>query len=76
MVMETARDIRELARQMSRTEIKAASVSYATIDELSVEQRRALDRERRDGSVPPEPGMNDEHEKVGAGLTHGRSKDD
>lgn len=36
---ETARDVRELARQMSRREIKAASVSYATVDELSPAQR-------------------------------------
>ena len=65
---ETARDIRELARQMSRTEIKAASVSYATIDELSVEQRRTLDREHQ-----PRNGIG---QKLEGAATGGRSKDD
>ena len=37
---ETARDVRELARQMRRSEVKSASVAYATIDELSPTQRQ------------------------------------
>ena len=31
--VETARDIRQLARQIGRAEIKAASIAYATADE-------------------------------------------
>lgn len=41
---ETARDLRQLARQIGRNEIKSASVAYATQDELTPEQR---DRERK-----------------------------
>ena len=37
---ETARDVRELARQMRRSEVKSASVAYATVDELSPAQRQ------------------------------------
>ena len=37
---ETARDVRELARQMRRSEVKSASVAYATFDELSPAQRQ------------------------------------
>ena len=36
---ETARDLRQLARQMNRQEIKAASVAYATIEELTPAQK-------------------------------------
>lgn len=36
---ETARDLRQLARQIGRNEIKSASVAYATRDELTAEQR-------------------------------------
>jgi hypothetical protein len=43
--VETARDIRQLARQIGRTEIKAASIAYATADELTLAQKaRAADR--------------------------------
>ena len=41
---QTARDLRQLARQIGRNEIKSASVAYATQDELTPEQR---DRERK-----------------------------
>ena len=39
---ETARDIRDLARQMSRGEVKSASVAYATLNELNPEQRERV----------------------------------
>src|SRR6202011_1333391 len=42
VAVETARDIRQLARQIGRSEIKSASVAYATIDELTPEQRARL----------------------------------
>ncbi|WP_027170230.1 AAA family ATPase [Mesorhizobium sp. WSM3224] len=37
---ETARDLRQLARQIGRNEIKSASLAYATLDELTPQQRR------------------------------------
>jgi hypothetical protein len=40
---ETARDAAQLGRQMARGEIKAASVAWATRDELAVEPARALE---------------------------------
>lgn len=43
---ETARDLRQLARQIGRNEIKSASVAYATWDELSAEQKSRLGGER------------------------------
>ena len=39
---ETAADLRQLARQIGRAEVKAASLAYATADELTPEQRRSL----------------------------------
>jgi hypothetical protein len=42
--VETARDIRQLARQIGRAEIKAASIAYATADELTPAQKVAADR--------------------------------
>jgi hypothetical protein len=39
VAVETARDIRQLARQIGRSEIKSASVAYATWDELTPAQR-------------------------------------
>ena len=48
---ETTRDAAQLARQMARGEIKAASVAWATLEELSPEQRdrvREADRTARD----------------------------
>jgi hypothetical protein len=36
--LETARDTRQLARQIGRAEIKAASIAYATADELTPAQ--------------------------------------
>src|SRR5262249_52237836 len=38
---ETARDAVQLARQMARGEIKAASVAWATLEDLTPEQRAA-----------------------------------
>jgi Ti-type conjugative transfer relaxase TraA len=43
---QTARDLRQLARQIGRNEIKAASVAYATKEELTVEQRARLESSR------------------------------
>jgi Ti-type conjugative transfer relaxase TraA len=43
---EAARDLRQLARQIGRNEIKSASVAYATWDELSAEQKAKLDEGR------------------------------
>jgi len=39
---ETARNLKQLARQIGRNEIKSASVAYATYDELSAEQQAQL----------------------------------
>ncbi|KUM25577.1 hypothetical protein AU467_25720 [Mesorhizobium loti] len=39
---ETARDLRQLARQIGRNEIRSASVAYATGDELTPEQKTKL----------------------------------
>jgi Ti-type conjugative transfer relaxase TraA len=39
VAVETARDLRQLARQIGRNEIKSASVAYATADELTPKQR-------------------------------------
>ncbi|MET3597993.1 hypothetical protein ABID26_007420 [Mesorhizobium shonense] len=39
---ETARDLRQPARQIGRNEIKSASVAYATADELTPEQKTKL----------------------------------
>jgi hypothetical protein len=50
---ETARDARELARQMSRGEIKAASVAWATRDELAEPARPPEVSEQQ--AARPEP---------------------
>ena len=47
---ETARDAGQLARQMARGEVRAASVAWATRDELSQEQKREAEREERAAS--------------------------
>ncbi len=45
--VETARDIRQLARQIGRAEIKSASIAYATRDELTPAQKaRAAEQAR------------------------------
>ena len=41
---ETARNVRELARQMAREEVKAASLAWATADELTALRARAQQR--------------------------------
>lgn len=43
---ETARDLRQLARQIGRNEIKSASVAYATYDELGAGQKVKLEEGR------------------------------
>ncbi len=45
---ETARDPRELAWQMARGEIKAASIAWATREEMTPAQRREIQSERRE----------------------------
>jgi Ti-type conjugative transfer relaxase TraA len=50
---QTARDLRQLARQIGRNEIKSASVAYATRDELSAEQRAKLDVARTAENARP-----------------------
>ena len=45
---ETTRDAAQLARQMARGEIKAASVAWATADELTPAQRERVTRGQRD----------------------------
>jgi hypothetical protein len=64
---ETARDLRKLARQMSRSEVKSASVAYATVDELHPAQRarvqtdlRAGEKAAGDAGRPGERGRDEE----------------
>jgi Ti-type conjugative transfer relaxase TraA len=55
---ETARDVHELARQMARGEIRAASVAWATTDELRPDQRpeqRQQDGDTRQVAKPARP---------------------
>jgi Ti-type conjugative transfer relaxase TraA len=44
---ETARDAGQLARQMARGEVRAASIAWPTRDELTQEQKREAEREER-----------------------------
>ena len=44
---ETARDAAQLARQMAREEIKAASVAWATVDELTPAMRERAIRDKQ-----------------------------
>jgi len=49
---ETARDAQQLARQMARGEVRAASVAWATLDELAPELRqRAGEGQRAQGAA-------------------------
>ncbi|MEI9425977.1 AAA family ATPase [Mesorhizobium sp. Cs1299R1N1] len=58
---QTARDLRQLARQIGRNEIKAASLAYATADELTPEQRAKLDQVQvRTGQVSAGEGLEGE----------------
>ncbi|RWK58564.1 AAA family ATPase [Mesorhizobium sp.] len=50
---QIARDLRQLARQLGRNEIKSASVAYATRDELTPEQRAKLDEARAAENARP-----------------------
>ena len=55
--VETARDIRQLARQIGRAEIKSASIAYATRDELTPQQRaRAAEQAREAAGAPVQQG--------------------
>ncbi len=40
VVRETARDASQLARQMARGDVRAASIAWPTCDELTQEQKR------------------------------------
>ena len=51
---ETARDVAQLARQMARGEIKAASVAWATADELTPAQRERATRDQPEAPVERE----------------------
>jgi hypothetical protein len=69
--VETARDIRQLARQIGRAEIKSASVAYATADELRAAQKaRAADRAREvlqgAGARPDAPAVRPQQPAQGA----------
>ncbi len=44
---ETARDAGQLARQMARGEVRAASIAWPTRDELTREQKQEAEREER-----------------------------
>ncbi len=44
---KTARDAGQLARQMARGEVRAASIAWPTRDELTQEQKREAEREER-----------------------------
>lgn len=71
---ETARDLRQLARQIGRNEIKSASVAYATFDELSGEQKARVGETRaEDGKwAAGETGWEGEGRRQGADVVvHG-----
>ncbi len=82
---ETAGDARQLARQMGRGEVRAASVAWATADELrAVDGQEAVDAPRpaaRPETVAPVPRSDrervrafwDELASVGAGKVHGET---
>ncbi len=53
---ETARDVHQLARQMARGEVRAASVAWATADELRPELRQRAG----DAQQAPKPARRDE----------------
>ena len=48
--VETARDIRQLARQIGRAEIKSASIAYATRDELTPAQKAYAAEQAREAA--------------------------
>ena len=49
---ETARDVHQLARQMARGEVRAASVAWATLDELAPELRQRAGEGQRAQDAP------------------------
>jgi Ti-type conjugative transfer relaxase TraA len=51
---ETARDAEALARQMARGEIKAASVAWATVEELTPAQRQRATRDQPEAPIERE----------------------
>ena len=56
--VETARDIRQLARQIGRAEIKSASIAYATRDELTPAQKaRAAEQAREAAGATVQQGV-------------------
>jgi len=65
---ETARDARQLARQMARGEVRAASVAWATLDELAPELRQqAGEGQRVQGTAEAA------HQPAGAGVRTGQA---
>jgi len=64
---ETARDAQQLARQMARGEVRAASVAWATLDELAPELwQRAGEGQRAQGTAEPS------QQPEGAGVRAGQ----
>jgi hypothetical protein len=63
--VETARDIRQLARQIGRVEIKSASVAYATRDELTPPQKARAAEQAREAAR----GMEGAKARPGAAAT-------
>jgi len=59
---DTARDVHQLARQMARGEVRAASVAWATADELRPELRQRAG----DAQQAPKPARRDEQPAVRA----------
>ncbi|WP_420608219.1 AAA family ATPase [Novosphingopyxis sp.] len=60
---DTARDVHQLARQMARGEVRAASVAWATADELRPELRQRAG----DAQQMPKPARADEASSIGVG---------
>jgi len=52
VVTETARDVHQLARQMARGEVRAASVAWVTLDELAPELRQRAGAGQRAQATP------------------------
>ena len=63
---ETARDLRQLARQMARGEVKSASVAWATRDELAPELRHTVEHaNERNGMAQAEATTRVPHYRMG-----------
>jgi Ti-type conjugative transfer relaxase TraA len=65
---ETARDAQQLARQMARGEVRAASVAWATLDELAPELRQRAGAEQGAQGAPEVA-----QQPMGAGVRAGQA---